>query len=182
MSEPFIGQIQLFGFNFPPRGWAECDGQLLSISQNSALFSLLGTMYGGDGRTNFALPDLRGRVPMHNGNGPGLTSRTQGSESGNENTILTEANLPVHNHNVTATARCVTAAGDTNIAAGNVCSKDLGVSPATYSTATADADMANEAIAVQQNNIGAGTSHSNMQPYLVLNYCIALVGTFPSRN
>ncbi|WP_281561523.1 tail fiber protein [Thalassomonas sp. RHCl1] len=182
MSEPFIGQIQAFGFNFAPRGWAKCDGQLLSISSNSALFSLLGTMYGGDGRTTFGLPDLRGRVIIHHGTGPGLTSRTQGARAGNETTILTEANLPAHNHNVRATARCVTTAGDTNVAVDNVWSKDAGVSAATYSTSAPDADMENDAILVQQDNIGTGTGHTNMQPYLVLNYCIALVGLFPSRN
>ncbi|MCB0630228.1 MAG: phage tail protein, partial [Lewinella sp.] len=101
--EPFLGQIQPFGFNFPPRGWAFCDGQLLAISSNTALFSLLGTMYGGDGRTTFALPDLRGRSIVHIGTGPGLSHITQGEKGGRENVTLTTANMPSHNHAVRAT-------------------------------------------------------------------------------
>lgn len=182
MSEPFIGEIRAFGFNFAPRGWALCDGQLLPIAQNSALFSLLGTIYGGDGRTTFALPDLRGRVVIHQGNGPGLSDKRIGARSGSESTTIAVPNLPPHNHEVTATAKCASAAGNTNIAADNLWSKDAGVSSATYSNTAADASMSASAIEASTNNTGAGQPINNMQPYLVSNYCIALTGIFPSRN
>lgn len=186
MSEPFIGQIQMFGFNFNPRGWAQCDGQLLPIAQNSALFSLLGTIYGGDGRTTFALPDLRGRVAIHQGSGPGLTNRTIGSRSGSERVTLNETQIPSHDHvaSATSTANAVTPAGNANVAEGNVWANDAGVSSATYSSATANATMGDGAISTEVNvqNAGGGQSHENMQPFLTINFCIALVGLFPSRN
>ena len=174
MSEPFIGEIRIFGFNFAPRGWALCDGQLLPISQNSALFSLLGTIYGGDGRTTFALPDLRGRAALHFGNGPGLTSRSIGQKFGSEEHTLTVDQLPSHTHQ----PRAVAGDGNTNVASGSVWSKDAGVSSATYSTHAPDADMSADAIA----NTGGGRSFDNMQPFLVVNFCIALFGIFPPRN
>lgn len=178
MSDPFIAQIMMFGGNFAPRGWALCDGQLLAISSNSALFSILGTTYGGDGRTTFGLPDLRGRAPIHPGNGPGLTSRRLGERGGAETVTLNETQIPAHNH--PGTARCFNGAGDSNEAAGNTWSTDLGVSSATYNSSAPDADMAANTITTQ--NTGGNQSHGNMQPFLALNYIIALVGVFPSRN
>ena len=174
MAEPFIGEIRMFGFNFPPRGWAQCNGQLLQIAQNSALFSLLGTTYGGDGRTTFALPELRGRVPMHLGQGPGLANRAIGQRSGAEDSILTIANLPSHTHQ----ARAQSAAGNSDSPVNNVWADDLGVSSATYSDLGANANMSAAAI----GNTGSGQAFNNLQPYLVINFCIALLGIFPSRN
>ena len=175
MSEPFIGQIQPFGFNFAPRNWAQCDGQLLPIAQNQALFSLLGTTYGGDGRVTFALPDLRGRTALHYGTGPGLSPRTIGQRSGSETATLTAAQLPPHSH----TVAFKTGPGTSNVAAGNVPAQDAGVQSATYSDAAADGTMDASMI---PNSGGQGQGHPNMQPYLVVNWCIALQGIFPSRN
>jgi len=182
MSDPFVGEIRAFGFNFAPRGWALCQGQLLSIASNTALFSLLGTTYGGDGRSTFALPDLRGRAAMSLGNGPGLTPRTIGQKSGFETNTLNENQMPAHNHAITAMAKCKGGAGNANTAVGNVWSNDAGVSSATYSNAGADADMAAGAVTAESANTGANQAVNNMQPFLVVNYCIALVGTYPSRN
>ena len=171
MSEPFIGQIQTFGFNFAPRAWALCNGQLLPISQNTALFSLLGTIYGGDGRTTFALPDLRGRMPMHYGQGSGLSNRQISQSSGAESHQLSVGELPghTHTHNVTA------AVGDSPSPVGTV--------PATandgesnYSTETSGLST------VSGNSQGGGQAHNNMPPFLVINFSIALTGIFPSRN
>ena len=174
MSEPFIGEIRMVGFNFAPRGWALCDGQLLSISQNTALFALLGTTYGGDGRTTFALPDLRGRVPVHNGNGPGLSSYPIGTRGGVEAVTLTANQIPPHNH----AANAAGPAGNSNDAIGNIWADDAGVSSATYSSAAATGTMRGNAI----GNTGGGQAHENRQPYLAINFVIALVGLYPSRN
>lgn len=165
--EPFIGQILLFGFNFAPRGWAFCNGQLLPINQNSALFSLLGTTYGGDGRTTFGLPNLQGRVPMHFGQGPGLANRALGQTGGTQNITLGVNNLPVHNHAILAKAE-----GDTDNPTGLFIAGDGTNSFGT----TEDTQLANTA------NTGSGQAFSNEQPFQVVNYCIALVGIFPSRN
>ncbi|MCP4432293.1 MAG: phage tail protein [Gammaproteobacteria bacterium] len=178
MSDPFLGEIIMFGGNFAPRGWALCEGQLLPISQNSALFSILGTTYGGDGRTTFGLPDLRGRVPMGPGNGPGLTSRHLGEKSGVENVTLTQNQMPAHSH--TATAHAVSPTGNSNDAAGNLWADDAGTASATYSSEGKNATMSPEAISVQ--NTGGSRSHTNVQPFLCINFIIALVGVFPSRN
>lgn len=178
MSEPFIGEIKMFGSNFAPRGWALCDGQLLPIAQNSALFSLLGTTYGGDGRTTFGLPDLRGRVPMHPGNGPGLSPRLLGQKLGSENTTLNTNNLPPHNHS--ATANAVAPGGNSNDAINNFWADDVGVSSGTYHTGPATGTMNPGAISV--GNTGGGQSFSNQQPSQCVNFIIALVGIFPSRS
>ncbi len=171
--EPFIGQIQAFGFNFPPRGWAQCDGQLLSISQNQALFSLLGTMYGGDGRTTFGLPDLRGRVMIHQGNGPGLSSKSIGQKGGSETNTLSVAQLPSHNHNLRASST----AGDSNSPTGRVLG-DAGFLDNDFKAAESLVDMNVNAI----GNTGGSQPVNNMQPYQVINICIALTGIYPSRN
>lgn len=168
MSEPFLGQLMLVPYNFAPRGWALCNGQLLSIAQNSALFSLLGTTYGGDGVTTFALPDLRGRVPLSAGQGPGLSNYTLGEVAGSENVTLLVTQIPAHNHTVTCYNGDPESSSPVNSLPAN----------ATSYAATADSLMA-------QNMIGpAGGSqpHTNIQPFLVLNWIIAMEGIFPSRS
>ncbi len=182
MADPFLAEIIMFAGNFAPRGWAFCDGQLLPIAQNQALFSLLGTTYGGDGRTTFGLPDLRGRAPVGEGTGPGLTPRTLGSKGGSENEILTTNQIPAHNHPATSTVNAVTPAGNSNDAAGNFWADDAGVSSGTYHTGPANAAMNSAAVQTTVANAGAGQGHPNMQPYLGLNFIIALQGVFPSRN
>ncbi len=162
--EPFIGQIVMFGGNFAPRGWAFCEGQLLPIAQNTALFSLIGTIYGGDGRTTFALPDLRGRAPIHMGQGPGLSPRKQGEKGGEENVTLTTINTPSHNHQYETIEL-----GDMPLQIDETGSSHfVGVHQGKHHTAT--------------NNVGNSQSHNNMQPYIAMNYIIALQGTFPSRS
>lgn len=172
MAEPFIGQIVMFGGNFAPRGWAFCNGQLLAISSNQALFSILGTTYGGDGRTTFALPDLRGRFPMHEGQGPGLSNRQLGQKSGTETVALNVNEMPGHSHAL----KCNTARGNADNPQNAVpadADRDR-----IYSTSGPNADMSSQAIA----NIGGGQPHNNMPPFQVVNFIIALVGVFPSRN
>jgi len=168
--EPFIGMVILFGGSFAPRGWALCDGQLLPISENSALFSILGTTYGGDGRTTFALPDLRGRVPLHPGNGPGLTPRDLGQKLGEESVNLTAAQMPSHGH----------AMNVANVPADNdrPSADMLGRSQIYTATATPTATLNPATIA----NSGGNEAHDNMQPSLGINYIIALQGTYPSRS
>jgi microcystin-dependent protein len=172
--EPFLGQIQAFGFNFAPRSWATCDGQLLPISQYSALFSLLGTIYGGDGRTTFALPDLRGRAMLHQGNGPGLTSRPIGQRSGGETNTLNTTQLPSHGHGVNMPVSSEDATS--NEPGGNV----LAVGGANLYHAGASAGSSYQAF--NTANAGGNAPVNNMQPYLVVNVCIALNGLFPSRS
>ena len=173
MSEPFIGEIRMFAGTFAPRGWALCDGQLLAVSQNDALFSLLGTIYGGDGRTTFALPDLRGRIPIHAGQGPGLSSRSLGTRSGSENVTLNGNELPSHNHDVFASSSAASA----GTASGNV---SASTSPTNiYSTSLAVSQTMNSA-AVSQT--GGNRSHTNLMPTLCVNFIIALFGLYPSRQ
>jgi microcystin-dependent protein len=174
--EPFIGQIQIFGFNFAPRGWAHCDGQLLSISSNTALFSLLGTTFGGDGRTSFGLPDLRGRVAVHVGNGPGLPQVRWGERAGAHSVVLTNNNLPSHNHAATVNASSLQ--GTEQGPADNVLAYDR--RETQYSASPPDVTMNSAMVTV--GNTGAGQSFSIMQPYLGLYHSIALVGIFPSRS
>ncbi len=172
MADPFIGQIVMFGGNFAPTEWAHCDGQLVSIATNTALFSLLGTIYGGDGETTFALPDLRGRVPVHRGNGPGLTPVSLGERGGNNNHILTVGEMPSHNH----VLRCVDDDGGLAGPKGNNLANASSGTP--FSGDTADSSMHSTAV---QNN-GGNQQFSLMQPYLGVNFIIALVGVFPSQN
>jgi microcystin-dependent protein len=174
--EPFIGQIQIFGFNFAPRGWAHCDGQLLSISSNTALFSLLGTTFGGDGRTSFGLPDLRGRVAVHVGTGPGLPQVRWGERAGAHSVVLTNNNLPSHNHAATVNASSLQ--GTEQGPADNVLAYDR--RETQYSASPPDVTMNSAMVTV--GNTGAGQSFSIMQPYLGLYHSIALVGIFPSRS
>lgn len=170
--EPFIGQIIMFGGNFAPRGWALCDGQLLPISQFTALFSILGTTYGGDGRTTFGLPELRGRVAMHPGSGPGLTTRRLGERSGQENVILTTNQIPSHNHGVSISVN--TGAGEEADPTTIISS----IAGAFNEDPTTGANLGG----VNQNNVGGNQGHNNIQPFLCVNFIIALQGIFPSRN
>lgn len=170
MSDPFIGEIKMFAGNFAPQGWALCDGQLLPIAQNAALFSLLGTTYGGDGRTTFALPDLRGRVPLHPGQGPGLSQRRLGEKSGQESVTLSEAQMPAHTH--TAQARPVSAGRNDPENALLARRRAYDGEPAPTVTMHPDAI----------GSAGGGQDHENMQPYLCINFIIALQGLFPSRG
>jgi len=165
VSEPFLAEIRIFGFNFAPRGWAMCDGQILPINQNQSLYSLLGTTYGGDGRTSFALPDLRGRVPIHIGNG-----HVQGQKSGEETHTLGVNEMPGHTHTIQASADASTSQDPTN----NV----LAESGQIYKQSSNLVDMVSGTMA----NAGGGQAHENMQPFLAVNFCIALQGLFPSRN
>ncbi len=172
MSEPFIGEIRLFPYDFAPRGWAFCHGQLLSISQNTTLFALLGTTYGGDGRVTFALPDLRGRVAVSSGEGPGLSAYELGGVGGVESVTLTEAELPAHTHQVS-----VNGASGGSSKPGN---RYLGrASGATAYAATANGTTLNPDAVVPA---GGSQPHENRPPHLTLNYCIALAGIFPSRD
>ena len=172
--EPFIAQIVMFAGNFAPRGWAFCDGQVLAISSNSALFSIIGTIYGGDGRTTFGLPDLRGRVSVHPGNGPGLSTCKLGQRGGVENVRLTENEMPSHNHDVA----CVSSFGNAPTPAGNLPGAEAARRMDIWTTEDADGTMKASMI----SNSGGGQNHENRQPYLGVNYIIALQGVFPSRN
>ncbi len=197
MSDPFIGEIIMFGGNFAPRSWAFCDGQLLAISSNQALFSILGTTYGGDGRTTFGLPDLRGRVAMHPGNGPGLSSRRLGEKGGVESVILNTTQMPAHNHTATATA----SGSGTGTAYGTDTQGDNGftggktwshVGANLYKDATPSVAMKSGNVQLDNltvtvdnvtvNNNGGSQAHTNIQPYTCVNFIIALQGTYPSRS
>lgn len=169
MAEPFVGEIRIVGFNFAPVGWALCNGQLLHISQNTALFSLLGTTYGGDGVSTFALPNLQGRVPMHQGTGMSLSARVVGESGGEESIKLTTAQIPKHRHPLRATANAETS----GVPAGHV----LGGGGA-YANPPPNSRLDNTAVGF----VGGSESHDNLQPFLVLNFIIALQGVFPARN
>lgn len=171
-----IAEIRMFAGNFVPRNWAFCDGQLLAISSNTALFSIIGTMYGGDGRTTFALPDLRGRVAMHAGNGPGLTPRRIAQRFGSETTTISTLNLPAHSHQATINARREQGTGFNP--SGGVLAADPSAS--IYSTAAPDVQMSSAAITV--SSTGNQQPFNNIQPTEVVNYIICMFGIFPSRS
>jgi len=171
-AETFIGEIMMVGYTFCPRSWAEANGQLVSINENPALYSLYGTTFGGDGRTTFALPDLRGRVPMHVGQGSGLLNRALGQQGGSETNTLTANQLLAHSHSLNGT----TAAANAVDPLGNVLA-NTGRSD-TYTTSAPNAQMSSGAIGAT----GGGQAVNNMQPFLTIRYCVALNGIFPSRN
>lgn len=178
MSNPFLGEIRMFGFNFPPRGWARCQGQLLSIAQNDALFALIGTTYGGDGVTTFSLPDLQGRVPLHRGQGPGLSNYVLGQVAGVETVTLTTSQIPVHNHQ--ALAISVADAPDPSTDAIWATPPDAmyGGLPPTNTNGAVSGLMSPFALGAT----GGSQPHENMPPFTAINYSIALEGVFPSRN
>lgn len=165
MSEPFLAEVRVMGFDFAPRGWAFCDGQILPINQNQSLYSLLGTTYGGDGQTSFALPDLRGRTPIHAGNGHQI-----GQKGGEETHTLAVSEMPNHDHAWKATSDN----GDAPDPTGNM----LGAYLNGYRDETDPTDLVGGTV----TNVGDGQSHENMQPFIAVNFCIALRGLFPSRN
>ncbi|MBY6204406.1 tail fiber protein [Halomonas denitrificans] len=167
MSEPFLAEVRMVGFNFAPRGWAFCDGQILPINQNQSLYSLLGTTYGGDGRTSFALPDLRGRTPLHVGNG-----HTLGQRSGEETHTLTANEMPQHSHSLQGSNDAASAPVPQDNLAGAATLEtygDVGTAPVAMNAGTVA-------------NAGGSQAHENMQPWLAVRFCIALQGLFPSRN
>ena len=173
MADPFVAEIRIFPFNFAPRGWAWCDGQLLPISQNTALFSLLGTAYGGDGKSTFALPDLQGRAAMHSGQGPGLSERFQGETGGSATVTLLQSEVPVHTHSLLASPDPA----------------DLGAPDATRSLARSQPNVykqppaTTEALAPQAvSTVGGSQPHNNLQPYTTFYFNIALQGVFPPRS
>jgi microcystin-dependent protein len=192
MSEPYLGMVILFPYNFAPRGWAFCNGQIMSIAQNTALFSLLGTTYGGNGQTTFALPDLRGRVPMSAGTGPGLSNRTLGELAGVENVTLVSTQMPVHTHNIThnlqAQANATTLPGTSRSPANALPALEAAGVTAVYNdqpiapNATLAAGAVSLTGAATAATAGGSQPFGIVQPYLVLNYCIALEGIYPSRN
>ncbi len=173
MADPFLGEIRIFGFNFPPKGWAFCEGQLLPISQYQALFSLLGTFYGGNGVNTFALPNLQSRVPIGIGQGPGLSPYVIGDTGGVEAVTLTTGELPSHNHLASGNS----GKGDSLVPTNCVWSADAGGS-APYSSATPDGYLSPNAIGLT----GGNQPHENRPPFLALNFSIAMAGIFPSRN
>ena len=175
MSDPFLAEIIMFGGNFNPRGWAFCDGQLLPISQNTALFSLLGTTYGGDGRTTFALPDMRGRVPIHPGSGPGLSTYRLGEKGGVEDVTLNTTQIPAHSH--TGHMRANSGGNDSEDPTGGSLAE---AAANIYNTTAPDVNMIGGS--VQTDNTGGSQSHTNIQPFLCVNFIIALTGVFPSRS
>ena len=172
MSEPFVGEVRMFAGNFAPRGWAFCDGQLLAVSQNDALFSLLGTIYGGDGRTTFGLPDLRGRIPIHPGSGPGLSPRRLGAKGGAENVTLTVNQLPSHTHTLQVTEELAQQASPEGHAPARNLTFD------GFRQAALSENMNTAAV----TNVGGSRSHTNLQPFLCIHFIIALFGIYPSRH
>jgi microcystin-dependent protein len=169
MATPYLGEIRMVGFNFAPQGWALCDGTLLSIAQNDALFALIGTTYGGDGQTTFALPDLRSRVPMHQGTGSGLSPRTLGQTGGEESVTLGASQIPTHTHNAMAAVNSNSATPNGTVWAGWIGGQ--------FSDQAPNAQMSLSAM----SSAGGGQPHDNMIPYQAINFIIALFGIFPSQ-
>ena len=178
MADPFIGQLAYFGFNFEPRGWAICDGRLLPISQYSALFALIGTIYGGNGQTTFALPDLRGRVPVHQGQGPGLSNRVLGEMAGTESVTLLPQQIPAHTHNLSATNAPVS----TSATPGPAVQFAMGGSGVLPFASDLSNTTSQTMHASTIGATGGGQPHQNMMPTLCGNICIATEGIFPARN
>jgi microcystin-dependent protein len=176
MASPFLGEIRMVGFNFAPRNWALCNGQLLSITQNTALFSLLGTTYGGNGTTTFALPNLQSRVPIHAGQGPGLSPYVLGELNGVESVTLTPGQMPSHNHTVNAVA---SGGNQANPAGGSLAIESTGTSLDYANSSTTPTSPMNAAMI---SPAGSNQAHTNIQPVLCVNFVIALAGIFPSRN
>jgi microcystin-dependent protein len=172
MTEPFVAEIRPFGFNFAPQGWAQCDGQLLPISQNTALFSLLGTFYGGDGKSTFALPNLQGSAPMSQGQSGGTSDRSLGEASGSEAITLVESEMPAHSHALNAVESTATERQPPNQMFA------VGEAMSFYRTGQPNTAMNPSMLTVG----GGGQPHNNMQPFLVLNFCIAMQGVFPPRG
>ncbi|MEA2371951.1 MAG: hypothetical protein QOH12_2345 [Solirubrobacteraceae bacterium] len=171
--DPFVAEIRIFPFNFAPKGWAVCDGQILPLSQNTALFSLLGTTYGGDGKSNFALPNLQGAAPMHPGQGPGLSLHDLGEAGGTDAVTLLESELPAHTHPLRADT---IDPADTNVPSPTA-SLAVSTGGTLYQT-SANTQLAPQAL----TPAGGGQPHNNLMPYLTLTYCIALQGVYPPRN
>jgi microcystin-dependent protein len=172
MSSQYIGEIRMFGGNFAPAGWAFCDGRLLSIAEHDALFALIGTTYGGDGQSTFGLPDLRGRLPIHQGTGPGGESHVMGQSGGSETVTLTISQLPSHGHSMAGVAT----AGNQSSPQGHLPANTLGIAP--YINDPPDGNMSAQAI----HSSGGGQPHENMQPFLPISFIIALFGVFPSQD
>jgi len=170
MADPFVAEVRIFPFNFAPKGWAFCDGQLLPISQNTALFSLVGTYYGGDGKSTFALPDMQGNAPIHAGQGPGLSEYFLGQMSGSDTVTLLDSEIPGHSHSLSASAE----AGDTNLPAGNF----TGSGSSIYAPAANLVGMSPQSL----SPAGGSLPHNNLMPYLTLYFNIALQGVFPPRT
>jgi microcystin-dependent protein len=176
MSEQFVAEIRIFPFNFAPKGWAFCDGQLLPISQNTALFSLLGTTYGGDGKSTFALPDMQGNTPMQQGQGPGLSLRDLGEIGGEQAVTLLQTEMPAHIHTAVAAT-----GGGQGSPVSNAWASGLKTGPSLYSPPAAnnkDVPMSPAALSIA----GGSLPHNNMMPFLTVNFCIALQGVFPARS
>lgn len=172
MADPFVAEIRIFPFNFPPKGWAWCNGQLLPLSQNTALFSLLGTTYGGDGKSTFALPDLEGRAPMHPGQGPGLSLHDLGETGGSETVSLLESEIPAHSHGVSASV----ADGTSQTPVGEKLAAGIGIGQ--YAAANSLTALHPGAL----TPAGGNQPHNNLMPYLTFHFCIALQGVFPPRG
>lgn len=173
MSEPFVGEIRMFAGNFAPRGWAFCDGQLLAVSQNDALFSLLGTIYGGDGRTTFGLPDLRGRIPIHAGDGPDLSPRRLGSKGGAEAVTVSANELPSHSHDP---FQASTDRGNEANPGGNLLAESPQISMYIEDPPSVDLDTSSITA------VGGSQPHTNLMPFLCVHFIIALFGIYPSRH
>jgi microcystin-dependent protein len=174
MADPFVAEIRIFPFNFAPKGWAWCDGQLLPLSQNTALFSLLGTTYGGDGKSNFALPDLQGQAPMHPGQGPGLSLHDLGETGGSETVTLLESEIPSHSHALMSNP----APGNRTNPVGNSIARAAGATPYLPPAGAPLVNMSNQALPPA----GGGQPHNNLMPYLTFYFCIALQGVYPPRT
>ena len=173
MADPFVAEIRIFPFNFAPKGWAFCDGQILPLSQNTALFSLLGTTYGGDGKSNFALPNMQGNAPMHPGQGPGLSLHDLGETGGSETVTLLQSEIPSHTHNLLVDAADP---GEDRTPAGEALARSTGGN--LYAAPTGVVQLSPNAT----TPAGGDQPHNNMQPYLTLNFCIALQGVYPPRT